>query len=214
MRIHGRAGIIYVGQTATTDASPCAYMTDWDITFAAARTALECVGDPNLIYVPGLPEASGDFTGWYDTETTQTYIAAVDSLPRNFYLYPSVTQDDRYFFGRILPDFNVTSSTSGAVSVKATWAAASPVFRSTTPVPVPADTAAAADLIETAGPHTITLTEAAAAAETLATTGPRDISTADPAAAAEAFAQFSVGDIDDQGGSHISDQAGNDIQAG
>jgi hypothetical protein len=189
-------------------------MTDWDITFAAARTVLECVGDPNLIYVPGLPEASGDFTGWYDTETTQTYIAAADGLPRNFYLYPSATQDGRYFFGRILPDFAVSGSIGGAVPVKASWAAASPLFRSTTPVPAPGDLAGGADLLVTAGPHTITLTDPAAAADTVIGAGPHTITLTEPAAAADVIAAATIPGVDDQTGTPISDQAGNDIQAG
>ena len=47
------------------------------------------MGDQNLIRVAGLPDASGDFSGFYDTVTAQTYTAATDGLPRNFYLYPS-----------------------------------------------------------------------------------------------------------------------------
>lgn len=36
------------------------------------------LGDANLVWVSGLPDASGDFTGFYDTATTQTYQEPVD----------------------------------------------------------------------------------------------------------------------------------------
>ena len=57
--------------------------------------------DQNKVYVAGLPDASGDFTGFWDDATSQTYVAAVDGLPRNFYLYPNITTDpNAYFFGQ------------------------------------------------------------------------------------------------------------------
>ena len=90
--------------------------------------------DPNIIYVAGLPDASGDFTGFYDTATAQTYVAATDGLPRNFYLYPSNlgvqgTNPGQYFWGTILPDYALTGGVTAAVSLKSTWNAASAIKR-------------------------------------------------------------------------------------
>lgn len=92
------------------------------------------MGDQNLIWVAGLPDASGDFTGFYDTSTAQTYVAATDGLPRNFYLYPSnlaaqISPVPQYFFGTILPDYSLTGGVTAAVSLKSTWSAASRVQR-------------------------------------------------------------------------------------
>ncbi len=119
-RIHGRNGIIYIGIngpggggsgiTAGQMASPMAFLTDWS------------------------PDASGDFSGFYDTATAQTYVAATDGLSRNMYLYPSTvgsqgTSPGQYFFGTVLPDYSVSGGVSAAVSLKSTWNAASPVIR-------------------------------------------------------------------------------------
>lgn len=89
------------------------------------------MGDQNLIWVSGLPDASGDFTGFYDTSTAQTYVSATDGLPRSFYLYPSAlpTQLPQYFWGTILPDFSITGGVTAAVSLKSTWNAASRIQR-------------------------------------------------------------------------------------
>jgi len=87
------------------------------------------MGDTNLIYVAGLPDASGDFSGFYDTTTTQTYAAATDGLPRNFYLYPSTLVATEYFYGTIIPDFAVTGGVAAAVAIKSTWNAASSIQR-------------------------------------------------------------------------------------
>jgi hypothetical protein len=89
------------------------------------------MGDQNLIWVAGLPDASGDFTGFYDTSTAQTYVSATDGLPRNFYLYPSSlpAQLPQYFWGTILPDYSITGGVTAAVSLKSTWNAASRIQR-------------------------------------------------------------------------------------
>lgn len=139
-RIHGRNGIAYVALTgngtfATTDvASPMAFLSDWSINFVVNKVDVTSMGDQNLIWVSGLPDASGDFTGFYDTASSQTYIAATDGLARSFYLYPSTlgTQGSgpgQYFFGQILPDYSVAGGVTAAVSLKSTWNAATRIQR-------------------------------------------------------------------------------------
>lgn len=133
-RIHGRNGIVYLGVNPTDAASPMAFVADWTINFTVAKVDVTALGDANLIWVAGLPDASGDFSGFYDTATAQTYIAAKDGQPRNFYLYPSTigvqgANPGQYFFGQILPDFAVTGGVAAAVTMKSTWNAASLVSR-------------------------------------------------------------------------------------
>lgn len=137
-RIHGRNGVAYVSVDglggANPTASPMAFLSDWSINFTVAKVDVTAMGDQNLIYVAGLPDASGDFTGFYDTATAQTYVAAADGLARNFYLYPStsgnqMTPIPQYFFGTILPDYALSGGVTSAVSLKSTWNAASRISR-------------------------------------------------------------------------------------
>jgi hypothetical protein len=137
-RIHGRNGIAYVAVNgaggANPVASPMAFLTDWSINFTVNKVDVTAMGDTNLVYVAGLPDANGDFTGFYDTATAQTYVAATDGLARAFYLYPSTlgvqgTNPGQYFFGTILPDYSLTGGVAAAVSLKSTWNAASIISR-------------------------------------------------------------------------------------
>jgi hypothetical protein len=131
-RIHGRNGIAYVGATSGAAATPVAFLSDWSVNFVVNKVDVTAMGDANLIYVAGLPDASGDFTGFYDDQTSQTYVSATDGLARNFYLYPNTTLDPvQYFFGTILPDFAVTGGVAAAVGIKSTWNAASKIQRYT-----------------------------------------------------------------------------------
>lgn len=128
-RIHGRNGVVYLSVTNGAAASPLSFQSDWTMNFAVAKADVTAMLDSNMTYVAGLPDASGDFTGFYDDATSQTYLAAVDGLPRNFYLYPSSLTPTKYFFGTILPDFSSGAGVAAAATAKSTWNAASTIQR-------------------------------------------------------------------------------------
>lgn len=129
-RIHGRRGRVYMGLASDTAAAePVAFLKSWSINFATDKVDVTAFGDNNKIYVSGLPDASGEFAGWYDDATVQTYTAAVDGLARRFYLYPSTLTNTQYFWGTVLPDFSVSTAVDGAVEISASWNAASTVTK-------------------------------------------------------------------------------------
>jgi hypothetical protein len=130
VRIHGRNGIAYVGIASGAAASPVAYLSTWSINFAVDQPEVTAMGDTNKIYVAGLPDASGDFGGFYDDSSRQLYTAARDGVARPFYLYPDLVLDpNQYWFGQILPDFSVTGGVSAAVAIKSAWKAASAILK-------------------------------------------------------------------------------------
>lgn len=129
-RIHGKGGFAYVAIASGAAASPVAYLSDWTINFTVDQPEVTAFGDANKIYVAGLPDASGDFSGFYDDASRQLYTAARDGVARSFYLYPSLTLDpSQYFFGQILPDWSVSGGISAAVAIKSTWKAASAIVK-------------------------------------------------------------------------------------
>lgn len=134
-REHGRNGVVYMGITQSAGvssvATPVAFLTDWTVNKTTDKVEVTAFGDSNKVYVAGLPDSTGDFSGWYDFFTPQTYIAAGDGIPRNFYLYPNALNPTDYFYGTVLPDFSAAGGVSAAVSLKSTWNAAGPVNRAT-----------------------------------------------------------------------------------
>ena len=129
-RSHGRNGAVYMSVTSGAAASPMAFQAAWTVNMTTDKQDVTAFLDQNKVYVAGLPDASGDFTGFWDDATSQTYIAAVDGLARNFYLYPNITADPAaYFFGQILPDLSMDGAVAGPVNFKATWNAASRIQR-------------------------------------------------------------------------------------
>jgi len=127
-RHHGRNGSVYLGVTSGAAASPCAFQAAWTLNKTVAKQDVTAFGDGNLIYVAGLPDASGDFSGFWDDATAQTYVAATDGLSRNLYLYPDISNSPSvYFFGQVLPDWSIDGAVGGPVNMKATWNAASKI---------------------------------------------------------------------------------------
>lgn len=128
-RIHGRNGALYVGLTSNGTATPLAFTKKWSIDFKTARENVTAFQDTTMVYVAGLPDASGSFDGYYDDATVQTYTAAIDGIARRFYLYPSTSNTAQYFFGTGFFDFSVDLSVDGAATVKGTFSAATPVTK-------------------------------------------------------------------------------------
>lgn len=128
-RYHGRNGRIYFDIAGGGAAAPLNFMATWTINFATDKVDVTAMGDLNKTYVAGLPDASGQFSGFHDDATMQTYTAAVDGLARKFYLYANTLDTTKYFFGTILADFSVNSGVSGAGEVSSSWNAASTIAR-------------------------------------------------------------------------------------
>lgn len=129
-RRHGRNGRIYIALNSGGTAEPLNFAAKWSINFATDKQDVTAMGDTNKIYVAGLPDAMGEFSGFYDDATAQTYTAATDGVARKFYLYPDLTNTPgQYFFGTVLPDFKVDSDVGGAIAMSASWSAASAIAK-------------------------------------------------------------------------------------
>ena len=128
-RISGRRGRIYIGIASGSVATPLPFQAAWSISFATDKAEVTSFDDVNKTYIAGLPDASGDFSGFYDDATAQTYTAATDGVARNFYLYPSLLNTGQYWFGTVLPDFKADGDVGEAIKVSASWNAASPLVK-------------------------------------------------------------------------------------
>lgn len=128
-RIHGRNGRVYLAVTSGGTASPLPFLATWSINFSTDKGEVTAMGDLNKVFVAGLPDASGQFAGFYDDATAQTYTAATDGVARPFYLYPSTLTPTQYWWGTVLPDFNVDGGVGKAVEISASWNAASTIAK-------------------------------------------------------------------------------------
>ena len=128
-RIHGRNGVVYCNLASGGTPEPIAFLNSWSIKMSTDTDEVTAFGDTNKTYVAGLPDMSGDFAGFYDDASVQTYTAAVDGITRKLYLYPSTLKTTQYFYGNAIVDFSADGKVSGAVTMSATWKAAGPITK-------------------------------------------------------------------------------------
>lgn len=116
---------MYLAIASAGTAEPIAFQNKWSLNSASDKIEVTAFGDGNKVYVAGLPDASGDFSGFYDDATAQTYTASQDGIARKMYLYPSILTTSQYFFGTVLVDFGIESGVADAITSTASWSAAS-----------------------------------------------------------------------------------------
>ena len=125
-RIAGRNARMYVGITSGGTAEPVPFIRQFTIAAATDRFEVTAFGDTTKTYVAGLPDATGDWSGFYDNQTAQLYTAAQDGVARRTYMYPDiVSSPNQYWFGTAFFDFSADFAVDGAGSVSGSWAAAS-----------------------------------------------------------------------------------------
>jgi len=130
-RRHGRNGRLYLG-IATSAAAPSsvAFLKQWSGEFGSDTVEVTSFGDSNKIYVSGLPDAQGSFSGHFDDATAQSYTAAVDGDARKFYLYPDITNAPNvYWYGTGFFDFSIDAPVDGAITISGSWRAGSTVTK-------------------------------------------------------------------------------------
>lgn len=130
-RIAGTTGRLYVGiATTAAAAEPVAFISKMSLDFSTDDIDVTSFGDTNKVYVSGMPDCSGSFSGFFDDATAQTYTAARDGGVRNFYWYPkTATSAGPYWFGTALFDFSVDADIGGAVTIAGNFKAASAVTK-------------------------------------------------------------------------------------
>jgi hypothetical protein len=110
--------------TSGGTAEPVTFLNNWSLNFATQKIDVTAFGDTSMIYVSGLPDAQGTYSGFYDDATVQMYTAATDGVARKFYLYPAIGTA-QYWFGTGIFDTNIDASVDGPVAISGSFAAAS-----------------------------------------------------------------------------------------
>ena len=128
-RIHGRNGRLYANLTSAGTPEPITFVTKFQLDSASDRVDVTALGDPNKVYVAGLPDSKGTYTGWYDDASAQLYTASTDGIARKFYFYPSLSTVTTYWIGTAFFDFSITTGVEEAVAINGTWSAAGAVSK-------------------------------------------------------------------------------------
>ena len=129
-RIAGRNARLYLAIASNGSAEPIASISKFTISGATDRYDATAFGDTTKVYVSGLPDASGSFSGIYDTAVNATFVAAQDGIARKFYFYPDVVgAPTQYYFGTGFFDFGADFDVAGLAGVSGSFNAATPMIK-------------------------------------------------------------------------------------
>ena len=122
-KYHGKSGAVYMSTSGSATAS-IVTLRAWSLEMATERVDTTSFGASNKTSVQGLPDVSGQLSGfWDDTEDT-LYDASRSSDGVKLYLYPSSLVPTKYWYGLANVDFNIDNAVDQAVTISGTFAAA------------------------------------------------------------------------------------------
>lgn len=98
----------------------------WSVDGTIDIVEVTSFGDQTKVHVAGLPNNSGDISGFWDSGDTSIYNIIGDSTPRKLYIYPDVVNAAaRYFFTTAFVGVKIEGGTAEAVLFTGTWTGAS-----------------------------------------------------------------------------------------
>ncbi len=125
-RVHGMRGQVKMDKTGGATAVTVASISTWSCSFATDKVDVTCFGDPNKIYVQGLPDVSGSVGGFWDKTDRSLFEAARGTTACMLELIPNTLDPTYLFTGLAWLDASIEVAVDGAVTISGDWSAAGP----------------------------------------------------------------------------------------
>lgn len=121
---HGKSGVIYMSTSASGTATTVGRLSKWSLDQSTDTVEVTSFGDTNKVYVQGLKDLKGSFSGfWEDTTTLFTAADSTDGV--KLYLYPSSNAPTKYWYGTAWLNASIDTDNNGAVTLNGNFVAAS-----------------------------------------------------------------------------------------
>jgi hypothetical protein len=128
-RIHGKSGSVKMDPTGvgTATAVAVASLDKWDLDMKKDKVKVTSFGDTNQVYVDGLPDLSGNYSGFYDPEDGLVIFDVIFGTVKPYLeLIPSTLAATVFFGGKALMDGKISVDANGAVTIGGSFVAAGP----------------------------------------------------------------------------------------
>lgn len=120
---HGKKGVVYISTSGTAAAVAAVSLSSWSLDSATDRVEVTAFGDTNKTYVQGLPDLTGELSGFWNDTSDQLYDASRSADGVKLYLYPSSDATTKYFYGPAWVDFSIEVPVDGAATISGSFAA-------------------------------------------------------------------------------------------
>jgi len=111
MILSGRYGeVSYAPPPGPGTSVPIVSLNTWKASFATDYEDVTCFGDPNKVYIPGLPDISGSLGGFWNSDELALFIAATVTEPGILKLTPNKNEPDFFWTGPAYLDASIDCS--------------------------------------------------------------------------------------------------------
>lgn len=124
--LHGKDGQVLWNPTAASPLTPLISIKSFKISLKTDKVPVTCFGDTNKVYVPGLPDVSGSFAGFWNSDDLALMAAAQALTPGYLELIPHSTENSFAFSGQAYLDADLDTSVDGAPAITGTFVAGGP----------------------------------------------------------------------------------------
>lgn len=123
-RVHGMRGQVKMDKTGGATAVAVASLSSWSLSFSTDKVDVTAFGDPNKIYVQGLPDVKGSVGGFWDKTDRTLFEAARGTTAALLELIPNTLDPTYLFTGLAWLDASIEVAVDGAVTVSGEFSAA------------------------------------------------------------------------------------------
>ncbi len=122
---HGKKSVIYMSTTGAGTAASVPFFAEWTLDRSVDTVEVTSFGDSNKVFVQGLPNCAGTFSGFFDSAQDTLFDASESSTPVKMYIYPSSDASTIYHYGTAWVSASMAAGVSGAVTISGSFVAAS-----------------------------------------------------------------------------------------
>lgn len=124
--MYGSKGEIKMDPAGGTGAAAVAVasMNSWTLNMARDKADVTAFGDPNKVYVQGLPDIKGTVGGWFDTDDVSIFDVALGDTSAWLELTPSSLFPTFLWKGLAWLDAAIDVKATGAVAISGNFVAA------------------------------------------------------------------------------------------
>lgn len=123
-RHHGKSGSILFSTTGSGTPATTQSLSGWTLDLDTDLVDVTCFGDANKVFVQGLKNIQGTFTGVWDDAFDALFVAADSTDGTNIILYPDITNKPTYYWrGPAWLSASVDASNTDAVKISGKFSA-------------------------------------------------------------------------------------------
>ena len=126
-RLHGKNGRIQMDPLGGSALVTLGDLDGWSLDMSTDRVDVTAFGDTNKRRVAGLPDFTGDLSGFWNAVASSSpkfFAAVLAGVPVTLRLIPNTLDPTTYFQGLANVDGGVNVSAKGAITTKGKWDAA------------------------------------------------------------------------------------------